>query len=152
MQLSLEVVDIALGSGQLILSVLQSGTGVIEVVDLEVTAVISSHQLVIQLLDTRLQAGILLKELSVALLDVLDSVVLGLHLVGALLHAEAQVSTHRCDLLKYGAHVLGIECHERPTRMVGRKLGVVNSGYALSPHRVALIPNGEQGDSGVTEE
>jgi hypothetical protein len=31
-------VDVALGDGQLILSVLQSGAGVIEVVDVEVTA------------------------------------------------------------------------------------------------------------------
>jgi hypothetical protein len=39
-QLSLDVVDVALGSNQLILSVLQSGAGVIEVVDLEVMTVI----------------------------------------------------------------------------------------------------------------
>jgi hypothetical protein len=43
MQLSLDVVDIALGSGQLILSVLQSGTGVVEVIGLEVAAAISHH-------------------------------------------------------------------------------------------------------------
>jgi hypothetical protein len=60
-QLSLEVVDVALGGGQLILSVLQSGAGVIEVTGLEVTAAISPHQLIIQLLDTCLKAGILLK-------------------------------------------------------------------------------------------
>jgi hypothetical protein len=36
--------------------------------------------------------------------------------------------------------------------LVGRKLGVANGGYALNPHRVALIPNGEQGDGGVTED
>jgi hypothetical protein len=85
MQLDLEVVDIALGSGQLILSVLQSGAGVVEVIGLEVTAAISPHQLIVQLLDTRLQAGVLLKELSVALLNVLDDAVLGLHLAGVLL-------------------------------------------------------------------
>jgi hypothetical protein len=39
--------DIALGGGQLILSVLQSGAGVIEVVGLEVTAAISPHQLIV---------------------------------------------------------------------------------------------------------
>jgi hypothetical protein len=39
-QLSLVVVDVALGSNQLILSVLQSGAGVIKVVDLEVMTVI----------------------------------------------------------------------------------------------------------------
>jgi hypothetical protein len=46
MQLSLEVVDVALGSNQLILSMLQSGTSVIEVISLEVTAAISPHQLI----------------------------------------------------------------------------------------------------------
>jgi hypothetical protein len=49
MQLSLEVVDIVLGSNQLILSVLQSGMGVVEVISLEVTAVISPYQLIIQI-------------------------------------------------------------------------------------------------------
>jgi hypothetical protein len=95
MQLSLEVVDVALGSNQLILSVLQSGAGVIEVVSLEVAAAISPHQLLIQLPDARLQAGVLLQKLSIALLDVLDDAVHGLHLIGALLQTEAQVST-RC--------------------------------------------------------
>jgi hypothetical protein len=42
-QLGLEVVEVALGGGQLILSVLQSGAGVIEVVSLEVTTTISPH-------------------------------------------------------------------------------------------------------------
>jgi hypothetical protein len=36
--------------------------------------------------------------------------------------------------------------------MVGRKLGVANDGHALTPHRVALVPNGEQDDGGVTED
>jgi hypothetical protein len=89
MQLSLEVVDVALGSNQLILSVLQSGAGVIKVVGLEVTTAISPHQLVIQLADVRLQVDVLLQKLSVALLDVLDDTVLGLHLTGALLQMEA---------------------------------------------------------------
>jgi hypothetical protein len=151
-QLSLEVVDVALGSGQLILSMLQSGVGVVEVVGLEVTTVISPHQLIIQLPDARLQAGVLLRKLSDALLDVLDSAVLGLHLTGALLQTEAQVSIHHCDLLKQGAHMLGIAGRERPTRMVGRKLGVADSGHTLTPHCVALILNGEQGDGGVTED
>jgi hypothetical protein len=84
-QLGLEVVNVTLGSNQLVLSVLQSGAGVVEVVSLEVAAVISPHQLITQLPDTRLQAGILLQELSVALLDVLDDAVLGPHLIGALL-------------------------------------------------------------------
>jgi hypothetical protein len=92
MQLSLEVVDVALGSNQLILSVLQSGTCVIEVVSLEVTATISPHQLITQLPDACLQVGVLLQKLSVALLDVLDDTVLGLHLIGTLLQTEAQVS------------------------------------------------------------
>jgi hypothetical protein len=64
---------------------LQSGAGVIEVVSLDITTAISPHQLIIQLPDARLQAGILLQKLSVALLDVLDDAVLGLHLTGALL-------------------------------------------------------------------
>jgi hypothetical protein len=51
MQLSLEVVDVALGSNQLILSVLQSGVGVIEVISYEVMAAISPHQLITQLPD-----------------------------------------------------------------------------------------------------
>jgi 2-polyprenyl-3-methyl-5-hydroxy-6-metoxy-1,4-benzoquinol methylase len=46
-QLGLEVVDVALGSGQLILSMLQSGAGVVEVIGLEVMTVISPHQLII---------------------------------------------------------------------------------------------------------
>jgi hypothetical protein len=151
-QLSLEVVDVALGSGQLILSVLQSGAGVIEVIGLEVTTVISPHELIIQLPDAHLQAGILLQKLSVALLDVLDGAVLGLHLTDALLQTEAQVSARRCDLLKQGAHVMGVVCSKRPTRMVGRKLGVTDGGHALTPHRIALIANGEQGDGGVAED
>jgi hypothetical protein len=53
-QLGLEVVDVALGSNQLILSVLQSSTGVIEVVSLEIAAAISPHQLITQLPDARL--------------------------------------------------------------------------------------------------
>jgi hypothetical protein len=36
--------------------------------------------------------------------------------------------------------------------MVGRKLVVTNGGYALTPHRVALILNGEQGDGGVAKD
>jgi hypothetical protein len=123
LQLGLEVVDVALGSGQLILSVLQSGAGVIEVIGLEVTAAISPHQLFIQLPDVRLKAGVLLMELSVGLLDVLDGAVLGIHLIGALLWVEAQVSAHHCDVLKQGAHMLGVACCERPTHMVGQKLG-----------------------------
>jgi hypothetical protein len=87
-QLGLKVVDVALGSNQLILSVLQLGTGVIEVVSLEVIAVISPHQLITQLPDARLQAGVLMQKLSIALLDVLDDAVLGLHLIGALLQTR----------------------------------------------------------------
>jgi hypothetical protein len=91
-QLSLEVVDVALGNSQLILSMLQSGVHVIKVIGLDVTAAISPHQLIVQLLDVRLKAGVLLKKLAVALLNVLDGVVLGLHLTGKLLQAEAQVT------------------------------------------------------------
>jgi hypothetical protein len=148
-QFGLEVVDVALGSSQLILSVLQSGASVIEVIGLEVTAAISPHQLITELPDARLQAGVLLQKPSVALLDVLDDAVLGLHLTGALLHTEAQVSACRCDLLKRGAHVLCIACGKHPTRMVGRELGVTDGGHALTPHRVALVSNGEQGNGDV---
>jgi hypothetical protein len=74
--------------------------GVVEIVILEVMIVISSHQLIVQLLDVYLKAGVLLKKLSVALLNVLDGAVLGLHLSGVLLQVEAQVSAHHCDLLK----------------------------------------------------
>jgi hypothetical protein len=42
-QLDLEVVDVALGGGQLVLSVLQLGAGVIDVIGLEVTTAISPH-------------------------------------------------------------------------------------------------------------
>jgi hypothetical protein len=151
-QLGLEVVDVGLGGGQLILSVLQLGVGVVEVIGLEVAAVISPHQLIVQLSDARLKTGVLLKELSVALLDVLDGAVLGLHLVGTLLQAKAQVSIRRCDLLKQGAHILGVACRECPTRMVGPKLGVDNGGHALTRHHVALISNREQGNGGVAED
>jgi hypothetical protein len=131
---------------------LQSGAGVIKEVGLKVTAVICPHQLVIQFLDTRLKARVLLEKLSVALLNVLDGAVLSLHLTGVLLHAEVQVSAHHGDLLKQRAHVLGVSCHEHPTRVVGRKLGVTNGGHALTPHRIALILNREQGDCGVIED
>jgi hypothetical protein len=60
--------------------------------------VISPRRLIIQFLDACLKAGILLKKLSVALLNVLDGMVLGLHLAGVLLQAE--VSARRYDLLK----------------------------------------------------
>jgi hypothetical protein len=131
--------------------VLQSGASVIEVVGLKVAAVISPHQLIVQLPDARLKAGVLLK-LLVALLNVLDGAVLGLHLTGALLQEEAQVSARRYDLLKQGAHVLGVAFHERPTRMVGQKLGVADGGHVLTPHCVALILNGKQGDGDVAED
>jgi hypothetical protein len=127
------VVDVALGSNQLILSVLQLGTGVIEVISLKVAAAISPHQLITQLP------------------DVLDDTVLGLHLIGALLQMEAYVSARRYDLLKHGAHVLGVACGKRPTRLMGQKLGVADGGHALTSHRIALISNGEQGNGGVTE-
>jgi hypothetical protein len=64
---------------------------------------------------------------------------------------EAQVSASRSDHLEQGAHVLGIACGKRSTCMVGRKLGVADDGHALTPHRVALISNGEQGNDGITE-
>jgi hypothetical protein len=48
--------------------------------------------------------------------------------------------------------VVGVACYKRPTRKMGQKLRVTNGGYALTPHRVTLIPNGEQSDGGVTED
>jgi hypothetical protein len=48
--LGLLVVDVALGSDQLILGVLQPGAGVIEEVRLHVVAALGPHQLIIQLL------------------------------------------------------------------------------------------------------
>jgi hypothetical protein len=48
--------------------------------------------------------------------------------------------------------MLGVACHERPTRVVGRNLGVANSSHVLTPHHVTLILNGEQGTGGVTED
>jgi hypothetical protein len=78
-------------------------------------------------------------------------VVLGLQLVGVLLQAKALVSAGHGGLLKQGARVLGIACHERPTRVVGRKLGVVNDSHALTPHHIVVISNGEQGDGGAVE-
>jgi hypothetical protein len=48
--------------------------------------------------------------------------------------------------------VLGVARCERPTRMVGRKLGVTNGGHALTPYRIALIPNEEQGNGGVAKD
>jgi hypothetical protein len=35
--------------------------------------------------------------------------------------------------------------------VVGRKLRVANDGHTLTPHHVALVLNGEQGDGGVIE-
>jgi hypothetical protein len=151
-QLGLEVVDVPLGSGQLILGMLQPGASIIKEVGLEVKAVISPHQLIIQLLDTHLKVGVLLKKLSVTLLNILDGAILGLHLIGVLLQAEALVGASRCDLLKHEAHVLGIACCEHPNRMVGQKVGVANGGHALTSHRVALVPNGEQCDGGAVED
>jgi hypothetical protein len=46
-QLNIELVDVALGSGELILSMLQFGAGVVEVVSLEVMAAISPHHVII---------------------------------------------------------------------------------------------------------
>jgi hypothetical protein len=73
------------------------------------------------------------------------------HLASILLQTEAQVSARCHDLMKQGAHVLGIACGKHPTRMVGQKLGVADGGHALTPHRVALVLNGDQGNGDVTE-
>jgi hypothetical protein len=47
--------------------------------------------------------------------------------------------------------MLGVACGRRPTRMVGRNLGVADGGHTLTPHRVALISNREQGNSDVAK-
>jgi hypothetical protein len=47
--------------------------------------------------------------------------------------------------------VLGVACGKCPTRMVGRRLGVADGGHALTPHRIALVPNGKKGNGGVAE-
>jgi hypothetical protein len=47
--------------------------------------------------------------------------------------------------------MLGIACHECPTCVVNRTLGVANGGHALTPHHVALILNGKQDDGGAIE-
>jgi hypothetical protein len=62
------------------------------------------------------------------------------------------VDASRRDLLKHGAHVLGVVCHERPTHVVGQKLRVANGGHTLTPHRVTLIPNREQGNGGIVKD
>jgi hypothetical protein len=83
-QLGLEVVDVALGGDQLVLSVLQSGAGIIKV-NLEIPVAVSPYQLIVQLLDAHLKPGVPLRKLSVTLLNVLDGAVHGLHLAGVLL-------------------------------------------------------------------
>jgi hypothetical protein len=47
--------------------------------------------------------------------------------------------------------MLGVACGKRPTRMMGWKLGVADGSHTLTPHRVALVLNGEQGNGGVAE-
>jgi hypothetical protein len=77
--------------------------------------------------------------------------VLHLYLVGVLLPVKALVSTSNGDLLKQGARVLGVVCCEHPTRMVGQKLGGANDSHTLTQHRIALVPNREQGDGSAIE-
>jgi hypothetical protein len=60
-------------------------------------------------------------------------------------------ASHR-NLLKQGAHVLGVAGRERPTCVVGQKLRVATGDHTLTPHCIALISNGEQGDSGAIED
>jgi hypothetical protein len=61
------------------------------------------------------------------------------------------VGADGCDLLKQGAHVLGIARRERPPHVVGQKRGVGSGGQALTPHQVALVPDREQGNNGASE-
>jgi hypothetical protein len=145
------VVDIVLGDGQLILSMLQPCTCVIKEVRLDVAAAIRPHQLIIQCLDKRLKMVVLQEELSVALLDVLDNVAMFPHPVVVLLQVQTPEGTGRYDLLKQGAHKLGIACCERPTHVVSLTLEVVKQGKALTPKCVALVPEGKQGNNGAIE-
>jgi hypothetical protein len=52
------------------------------------------------------------------------------------------VSAHSGGLLKQGAHVLGVACHECP----------IDGGHTLTLHRIALVSNGEQGNGSVTKD
>jgi hypothetical protein len=92
-------VDVVLHDGQLILSVLQLWMSIVEEVGLEITTVISPHQLIVQLLDTCLKAVVHLEELPVALLDVLDEKVLGRHLVVVLIQAPVTMTSRNMDLM-----------------------------------------------------
>jgi hypothetical protein len=94
------VVDIVLGDGQLILSVLHLCTGIIKEVRVDVMAVVHPHQLIILCLDLRLKTMVLLEELSVAHVLVLDGAVLLLHLVVILLQAHTLEGASRRGLLK----------------------------------------------------
>jgi hypothetical protein len=61
------------------------------------------------------------------------------------------VGASRRDLLKHGAHVLGVACLKLPPRVVSRTLGVAHDSQALTPRRVALILDGEQGNGSGDE-
>jgi hypothetical protein len=60
-KLGLKVVDIVLGKSRLILGVLQLGAGVVEGIDLEVTAAVGLQQLVVHLLVAPLEGVALLE-------------------------------------------------------------------------------------------
>jgi hypothetical protein len=49
------------------------------------------------------------------------------------------IGASHCDLLKQGAHVLGVACRESPTRVVSLMLEVADGGQALTPNCVALV-------------
>jgi hypothetical protein len=53
------------------------------------------------------------------------------------------------DLLEQLAHMPGIACHEHPTHVVGLAHGVASGGKALTPSRVAHVPDGEKGNGGT---
>jgi hypothetical protein len=85
--LSLEVVDVALSSDQLVLGVLQPGAGVVEEVPPHIAPAVGRHQLIVQLIDMCFQAVVLLKKLAVSLLDELNEAVLDRQLMVVLLQA-----------------------------------------------------------------
>jgi hypothetical protein len=47
--------------------------------------------------------------------------------------------------------MLGVASREHPPRMVGRKCGVGSGVQVLTPFRVALVLNGEQGNNSADE-
>jgi hypothetical protein len=60
-ELNLEVVDVVLCKGQLVLGVLELGAGTVEGVDLKIVAMVCPNQLIVQLLVAHLEDVVLLE-------------------------------------------------------------------------------------------